>query len=218
MIDPRKVTNFERTNEELEEFLLFSIVVAGKGAFQQATKLDQFLTYARLFNYTGESPFELVKRMDECGHMVETLRAVKMGQYERISTAFRGVATFFRQDKFQFALYHPLQDVDVQVLECVKGIGMKTARFFLMHTRPNQEYACLDTHILRWLGARGHEVPKITPRGEKYLALEKVFLGYCKEAGKSAADMDLEIWNSQHLENSSKKNLTAAYSSAIVAA
>ncbi len=43
MIDPRKVTKFDRTPEELEEFLLFSVVVAGKGAFQQAKKLDEFI-------------------------------------------------------------------------------------------------------------------------------------------------------------------------------
>ena len=45
MIDPRKVTKFDRTLEELEEFMLFAIVVAGKNAFQQARKLEQFLAY-----------------------------------------------------------------------------------------------------------------------------------------------------------------------------
>ena len=50
------------------------------------------------------------------------------------------------------------------------------------------------------------------------MRFETVFLDYCKLAGKTPAEMDLEIWNSQHIENNSKKNLTAAYSSAIVAA
>jgi hypothetical protein len=38
MIDPNKVTNPARTPAELEEFLLFCLVVAGKNADQQAAK------------------------------------------------------------------------------------------------------------------------------------------------------------------------------------
>lgn len=217
MIDPRKVTDFGRTDDELEEFLLFAIVVAGKGAFQQATKLDQFLTMSQTHFASSCSPFGLIQHMtlDKNNILVERLRAVKMGQYERISTAFRGVSSFFSEHVMGM---HQLRGVDVQTLECVKGIGMKTARFFMMHTRPNQVYACLDTHILKWLGTRGHEVPKTTPRGEKYLALERVFLSYCEEMGKSPAELDLEIWNSQHLENTSRKNLTTVLTSAIVLA
>lgn len=210
MIDPRKVTKFGRTTEELEEFLLFSIVVAGKGAFQQAAKLEEFLKPRHENDFT---PFYYIMELDMRGQLVERLRAVKMGQYERVSTAFRGVAHFYVDRTFNIPgiIQHPprLSSVKISYLEVIKGIGMKTARFFLMHTREGQQYACLDTHILKWLGSKGHEVPKTTPRGEKYLALEQIFLGYCNEAGKSAADMDLEIWNSQHVENSSTKNLTS---------
>lgn len=212
MIDPRKVTDFERTDAQLEEFLLFAIVVAGKGAFIQAQKLDQFLKCGRMYRF-GDTPFDMIQCMDQNKKLVDALRLVKMGQYERIGTAFRGVSAFFSEHVMGM---HQLRGVDVQTLECVKGIGMKTARFFMMHTRRNQVYACLDTHILRWLGSKGHEVPKTTPRGEKYLALEQVFLGYCEKAGKTPAEMDLEIWNSQHLEDTSKKNLTTAYTSVIV--
>lgn len=215
MIDPRKVTDFGRTDAELEEFLLFSIVVAGKNAFQQAKKLDQFLSF---HDSNIASPFDKIQSWSYSPALVDMLRACKMGQYERIGTAFRGVAAFFSNGDDFTQIGSPLRTVDVQTLECVKGIGMKTARFFLMHTRPNVEYACLDTHILKWLGNLGYEVPKTTPRGEKYLTLEKVFLLHCKEVGKTPAEMDLEIWNSQHLENSSKKNLTAAYTSDIVVA
>ncbi len=188
MIDPRKVTNFDRTHSELEEFLLFSIVVAGKNAFVQAGKLEEFL---RPRHDDWNSPFGYIYELDKVGRLTERLKMVKMGQYERISTAFRGVSVFFFQDKW-------LPQIDVSILECVKGIGMKTARFFAMHTRPNQEYACLDTHILRWLGEKGHIVPKTTPRGEQYLQLEKVFLSYCRIAEKTPAELDLDIWNSKH--------------------
>jgi len=191
MIDPRTVTKFERTPEELEEFLLFSVVVAGKSAFQQAQKLEAFLGPWIARGYT---PFGAIRTMDMDGTLVDFLKQAKMGQYERISSAFRGLAHFFRFDNDNVR-FHPLKSVPVRILESVKGIGMKTARFYVMHTRRGQQFACLDTHILQWLGEKGHEVPKTTPRGEKYLLLEKVFLDYCKEMNILPADLDLQIWN-----------------------
>ena len=104
--------------------------------------------------------------------------------------AFRAVAKFFDCDGGV--------SVNLHLLQCVKGVGMKTARFFFMHSLPNQNLACLDTHILKWLGEKGHEVPKQTPNGIKYLKLEQIFLQYALEAGKSPATLDLEIWNSRH--------------------
>jgi hypothetical protein len=192
MIDPRKVTDFNRSPSELEEFMLFSVVVAGKNAFTQAQKLNDFLN---IFN--GYTPFGAIRTMDMDGSLDHFLRSVKMGQYERIGTAFRGLARYFRYDDDTMR-YHPLHDVPIKYLEVFKGIGMKTARFFAMHTRPHQRFACLDTHILKWLGEKGHEVPKMTPRGEKYLTLEQIYLGYCDEMQKSPEALDLEIWNSKH--------------------
>lgn len=189
MIDPSKVTNYERTGKELEEFLLFAIVVAGKGAYQQAEKLDKFLV-------KGCTPFEWIRMIDDVGTLDFHLRDVKMGQYQRIASAFRGVADFFRYDSDN-ERFHPLKSVPVRILESVKGIGMKTSRFFVMHSRHNNayDYACLDTHILRWLGSKGHEVPKTTPNGQKYLDLEKLFLDYAKGMGMLPAALDLQIWN-----------------------
>jgi thermostable 8-oxoguanine DNA glycosylase len=190
MIDPSNVTNFNRTASELEEFLLFTIVVAGKSAYQQAEKLDDFLKGWR-YSYT---PFGAIRKMDMWGSLEFFLKQVKMGQYQRISSAFRGVADFFQyhSDNIRF---HPLATVPVRILESVKGIGMKTSRFFVMHTRPTSEYACLDTHILQWLGNKGHNVPKTTPSGQKYLELEKVFLDYANRMGMLPATLDLQIWN-----------------------
>jgi hypothetical protein len=194
MIDPTKVTNYNRGPLELEEFMLFAIIVAGKGAFQQAKKLEAFLTPIRTndiqSNLRNMSPFAYIRMLDEEGRLDAELRSVKMGQYNRIGSAFRAVANFFGVDSNI--------TLSIRLMECIKGVGMKTARFFFMHTMPNQKLACLDTHILRWLGEKGHEVPKTTPNGAKYLALEQIFLGYAEAMGKSPADLDLEIWNSNH--------------------
>lgn len=183
MINPSKVTDFNRTSAELEEFLLFAIVVAGKSAFQQAAKLEAFLA----LEPAPVSPFTKIFLMDKDGKLEENLRSVKMGQYNRVTTAFRAVANFFACDSRVI--------MSIRLLEAVKGIGMKTARFWFMHTMPNQQLACLDTHILRWLGEKGHEVPKTTPNGQKYLELEKIFLAYAKDMNILPADLDLQIWN-----------------------
>jgi thermostable 8-oxoguanine DNA glycosylase len=192
MIDPTKVTNFERSQVELEEFLLFAIVVAGKSAFQQAKKLEDFLA-----NKGDMTPFEYIRWLDGNNpeYIDRMLRQVKMGQYNRISMAFRAVAYFFATEDDFLNDGSPLKTVPVRLLESVKGIGMKTARFFIMHSRPDMHVACLDTHVLQWLGERGHEVPKTTPQGHKYLALEKIFLDYANKLDTYPAVLDLEIWN-----------------------
>jgi len=195
MINPNQVTNFDRTPAEMEEFLLFAIIVAGKGAFQQAKKLEEFLApihRTEVINnpFLNWTPFAYIRHLDKEGKLDEALRSVKMGQYNRIGSAFRAVATFFGVSSNV--------TLSIRLLECIKGVGMKTARFYFMHSLPNQNFACLDTHILKWLGEKGHQVPKTTPTGQKYLDLEKIFLAYCKEMNMLPADLDLSIWNSVH--------------------
>jgi len=82
----------------------------------------------------------------------------------------------------------------------IHGVGPKTARFFLVHSRPDQEYVILDTHVLAWLKEKGVDVPKSTPSGESYLRIEKVALCLFRAYfGKSLdlAAIDLLIWRKQ---------------------
>lgn len=186
MITPEKITDYNRTEADLEEFLLFAILVAGKKASTTAKKLDSFLV-GRITN----SPFQLLQAFvsqEEEGHKVLDgwIKGHKLGQYKRLNSAFRGVLQF--RDR--------LKDVTVEELESVKGIGPKTSRFFILHSRPDQQVACLDTHILKWMGSKGHKVPKTTPSKKKYKQIESDFLHECHKAGKNVADMDLEIWKS----------------------
>jgi thermostable 8-oxoguanine DNA glycosylase len=181
MIDPKNITNFNRTEAELQEFLLFCVVVAGKNSHQQAKKLKAFLELG-----TGDSPFEKIRNMGSILNVWLNLQKVAMGQYDRISGVFWNVADW------QDLSLKQLSDV-----EAIKGIGPKTARFFLMHSRPNQEIATLDTHILKWLTSIGvPNVPKATPSGKRYLKLEQVFLAACRARHKTPAELDLEIWKS----------------------
>lgn len=184
MINPSEITNFSRTQYELEEFLLFAISVAGKQATMQAKKLDIFLSllekeYSKKWLYF--SPFKALSYLDHITVM-ECLKESKIGQYNRLRTAFKIVCE-----------YDP-STVSVEHLESIKGIGPKTARFFLLHSRKDQNIACLDTHILSWLRENGVPTPKSTPPIKRYKEIEIEFLKKAKESGMSVADFDLKIW------------------------
>jgi thermostable 8-oxoguanine DNA glycosylase len=72
---------------------------------------------------------------------------------------------------------------------------MKTSRCFIIHSRPNAQYAALDTHILKHMRSLGYDTPKSTPSKKQYLHLEKEFLKLAKKADMSPANYDLMIWN-----------------------
>lgn len=177
-IDPQNITKFDRTLPELERFLIFCICVAGRNSKMVADKLNNWW----IMDMSPPSKILSVLTKED---IAEELLDVKMGQYGRISNALYIIADFGAY------LHHcTLKDL----LE-IKGIGPKTARFFLLHSRPNQRLACLDTHILRYMRENGiAQTPKSTPSGKKYLQLEQKWLEYCDSQGKSSAEMDLEIW------------------------
>lgn len=92
-------------------------------------------------------------------------------------------------------LSREIRNYTVEDLEQIHGVGMKTSRFFVVHSRPDQRYTILDTHILKWLGKQGYNVPKSTPPRKRYLELEKTFLDECDKRNRNPAELDLEIWN-----------------------
>ena len=62
MINPAQVTNYNRTQYELEEFILFCINVAGKKSAIEAPKLELFIERAK--NITKETtPFNSIKKL-----------------------------------------------------------------------------------------------------------------------------------------------------------
>jgi thermostable 8-oxoguanine DNA glycosylase len=186
MITPTTITNYNRTEAELEEFLMFAILVAGKGAEQQAKKLDTFLTVANMLN---QSPFEYIQdKLDGVGLSLDfIMRACKFGQYNRIGHAFREILKFKGK----------LKNVTIEELESISGIGSKTARFFILHSRPDANVAVLDTHILKWLSKQGYKnIPKATPAKKKYAEIERYFLAEAIFHDTTPADLDLTIWKS----------------------
>jgi thermostable 8-oxoguanine DNA glycosylase len=188
MIDPYNITNYNRTEAELQELLMFCILVAGKTAYIQAGKLEQFLNSirVRLMLSDRTKPFEIIKSANDHGILLQEIEKAKLGQYTKISKAF----DYLIKNKIDLFVCEPDE------LEKVPGIGMKTSRFFILHSRNIKTLAVLDVHILKFLGTLGYKVPKTTPNKKQYYQLEQLFLNYCKNNNLHPADADLEIWKS----------------------
>lgn len=183
MIDPKNFTDYNRTRGELEEVLLFSIAVAGKTAESTARYLEDFLSLNRK---EFETPFETLGRLKRLGRLSEAIKNSSLGKHTILSKSFSELV-----DRRLNLRTCKLSDL----LE-IHGIGPKTARMFLLHTRKNQNYAVLDVHILAYLRDQGVDAPKQTPTSKKrYETLEAKFLTLAKESGHTVADFDLQIWN-----------------------
>jgi thermostable 8-oxoguanine DNA glycosylase len=113
------------------------------------------------------------------------LRRHKTGQYARIERAIRE------------SLDLPLDTCTVNQLTAIHGIGGKTARFFLLHSRRTACYAVIDTHILKYLRAKGYSAPMSTPStNNQYEILECLWLNEINRdfPDMTAAEADLAIW------------------------
>jgi len=182
--DPNFPILFDRTSDELEENLLFCIVVAGKKASIQIRLLHDFLKSLR--DGKTQSPFELIRRIDSAGGLVEKLRAARIGQYTRLVSCFRELVSSGLD----------LSTCTVEDLEAVHGIGPKTARFFMTCNRQDVKHAVIDTHLLKFMSQHlGVQAPSTTPSSKKeYERLENTYLTYADKIGVNAAELDLAIW------------------------
>jgi thermostable 8-oxoguanine DNA glycosylase len=191
-IDPYNITNYSRTEEELQLFLLFCIVVAGKTAYIQAEKLEQFLCSVnkRLMLPDNVNPFQTIKSAEQHGILFEEIKLAKLGQYKKIFSGFKYISE--RE--------YNLERMTPKILEEIPGVGMKTSRFFLLHsdTFYKDKIAILDTHILKFIKENiDDRAPKSTPVIPiTYRFWEDMFLNWCEKNDKNVADFDLEVWKS----------------------
>jgi thermostable 8-oxoguanine DNA glycosylase len=177
-INPTDITKFDRTKDELELFWLFCVLVAGKNADWAAVKITHLLQ-----NKPQDiSPLAFLNQ----GDLHNVLVANKVGQYRRITKAIEESVAL------------DLASATVEDLMGVFGVGPKTARFFILHTRKNAECAVLDTHILKWLKGvfNDLDVPNSTPSGKEYEKWERLAIKAIQaNFGEiSLAEADLLIW------------------------
>ena len=183
-INPKKITDFNRTKADLELFAVFAVCVAGKGSQQTADKVNNHFRDVQTPT-KHLTPFEAIKNLVDIKVFVAYLKTAKMGQYRRIYRALRDLAESGLD----------LKTCSVEDLEAIHGIGPKTSRFIIMHSRPKQRLATLATHILRWMRDQGIETPKATPQSKKiYKELEDKFLTLCDKRAILPSQLDLKIW------------------------
>jgi thermostable 8-oxoguanine DNA glycosylase len=192
---------FDRTDAGMEAWMIFCVMVAGKGADQTRKQLERFLKgiYANEPELEA-TPFERLAILVKRGVLPTTLEHYKLGQYTRLTKAF----TQLSQKNAEW-----LRTASVDELETIHGVGHKTARFYIISTREGARYAALDTHLLKYLrtepaaqflqavGYTG-EVPKATPVGKKYMQLEKAILLAADASGKTPYQFDFDIWKSYY--------------------
>ena len=196
MINPAKVTNYNRTQSELQEFLLFCINVAGKKSAVEAPKSEVFLE--RVQNITGHNaPFDGMNRLK---HMRRTWHGNRLDGDNRLMEIMHWAAISPYKQRYNsycdVLKLGDLRAVSLTRLLQVRGVGLKTARFFLSHSREDFDEPMLDTHILRFLRDQGYrDAPKSTPQNVGiYNYYANVFKMFARTLGKSVTDLDLEIW------------------------
>ncbi|RTK93400.1 MAG: hypothetical protein EKK64_10180 [Neisseriaceae bacterium] len=194
LIDPVNITKYDCDKNELELLILFWICAAGKNAITTSNCLNKLFVHLHE-KYNIDSPFDLLKKADEELELWTCLKNFGIGCYTKKAEFFKDLI-YSNID---------LKKCSVKDLEAIKGIGPKTARCYLIHSRENQNYAGLDVHVLSFLRDHGHDVPKNTPTGKRYKILEDIFLQYVKKSNKTVAEFDLDVWR----EYSGRKNKVA---------
>jgi thermostable 8-oxoguanine DNA glycosylase len=211
MINPDKIIDFNRTEAEMQELILFLVVVAGKKASTMARELDKFLRgKSPIYNPKVMPPFYLLRQLSfgKRERLEEILREHSFGQYNRVSKAF-----------FELAYSGlDLRTCSLEDLMKIHGIGRKSASCFLAWTRKGVRVAMLDTHLLKeiakeqekllknrdYLGKWGRmlleiigdvQVPKATPSSKTlYNKLENFWLTLCDGLGEDPTEYDLKVW------------------------
>lgn len=179
MIDPCKVTDFNRNRSQLEEYLCFCICVAGNNAQTTARGLDGFLKFAHeKFQISEWEPFEAISRFKTADEVRWLLKEYGIGKHDNKSKGLH----------FQACVDVDLATVTREELIEYPGIGMKTASYFILHSRPDMRMACYDRHVCRWMGI---DIPK---NPKEYLNQEPKFLKKADEMKLTCAELDIKIW------------------------
>lgn len=185
MIDPFNITIYHRTDSELQEFALFCACVAGKNSVFVSKYVNA------MSDELGDNIIDALAQMSDHS-LLAFLQNHRTGQYSRLVSAVRGLSRL------------NLRVCSLDDLLSIKGVGQKTARFFLLHSRKDVNVAVLDTHILRWMRHQGVSTPSATPTSVvlyKKLEAEYHHLRSAFFPNLTPAQADLEIWTNMRALN-----------------
>jgi endonuclease III len=184
------------SRSQLEWWILFTIAVAGKGAKQTEKKMRAFMDLAP----SHLSPFKRVQYMVDIGRLDENLHEVRLGKYKLFDKGFRAAIKLDLNVLEAFATSDS-PEIDnptaLHMLSSIPGLGPKGSRMILQYAFPQQadQWAVLDTHVLRWLREHGVDAPKSTPpEGRLYHELENTFKFMAKDRHMSTRQLDTDIW------------------------
>ena len=184
--------DYQRNTTQLLEFLLWCTCIAGKSS---ATITPRFN------NLIEQIPAKkLIKSHGNT--IINALKKHGIGQYNRLKKCWQEIAfgsiNNRKCNSGAFLKHAPRHEITE-----LHGIGLKTASFYIQCTRPLEDIAVLDTHILKWLKQEfaPYPVPSSTPQDEtEYIKLECMFIGAAAYLNKSPAELDLALWK-QYSQN-----------------
>ena len=186
MVDPKDITKFDRDPRELEEFWLFCLLVGGgKNADNCAAALSRLVGQAVF-------PFAYLQLLDKDDLLLPALKECRTGQYTRLGKSIRHACDCLQRNQ------EYLSTATAEQLELTPGVGCKTSRFFILHSRADYRVAVLDTHIRQWMKVMGSDIPQQPPRSkEEYLKYEQecLLLFDTHYPSLSVAETDLHIWS-----------------------
>jgi len=185
-IDYKNPQKFTRSVGELTEFLLWTTVTPGKKSSTITPRFNKLIEEC--------SATDVIRSH---GNRIRSLlKKNGIGQYERLIKCWQTIG-FGELDGTRIRSGDFLRNATREQLTIIPGLGLKTASFFMVNTRPWAEVAVLDVHILRWLAREfpKYPVPEQTPQDpDEYARLEAMFLGASCKFNMSPADLDIELW------------------------
>jgi len=190
MIIPTAITQYGRNPIQLLEFAIFAVCVAGKNSDQTAKKVDS-LWRDQSFRTTLTTQFRYPPLTDTQHDLYvkmirQYLEAHKIGQYDRLSR----VIMWLNQKSCK------LDTIKFNDLVDFRGIGPKTAAFFILHSRRGATVPVIDTHICKYMADKGVEM-KVTSSLPKYMKNVVMVKHWMKKdfPKMTLAEADLLLWN-----------------------
>src|SRR5262245_19237607 len=179
LVEPTRLTNYQRSSDELEALVIYSVMAWGREAGRAQRAVGDLLDHCPP---AAISPFGHIRAAIDAGSLLDAVKATRIGDYAKRTRALVR------------AVEHDPRTVDVDTLSAC--VGLKSARLVILHSRADASCAVLDRHVLAYLRDLGYDVPeRDTPRKpRRYAALERLVLAECARQGRHPAELDLTTW------------------------